>query len=110
MTIKFKSLDSSEANRYGNGTGLQGYIDIGYTQLVNKLGDGSGHDDYKSDAGWTILFGDGAVATIYNYKDGINYLGAEGTPKESIRDWHIGGNSRDALKNVSALFPKAVVQ
>ncbi len=107
---KFRSLDEDEGIRYSNGTSLQGYIDISYTQLVNKLGEGSGHDDYKSDAGWTILFGNGTVATIYNYKDGINYCGESGTPKESIRDWHIGGKDRTALKAVSALFPRNVVQ
>ncbi len=110
MTIKFRSLEGAEANRYGNGTSLMGYIDISYAELVEKLGAGDRFDDYKSDAGWTIQFANGAVATIYNYKDGINYCGESGTPKESIRDWHIGGNGKRALKAVSALFPKAIVQ
>ncbi len=106
MTIKFRSLEAPEAYRYSGGTGLQGYIDISYAELVEVLGDGvGGSDDYKTDADWTILFGSGTVATIYNYKDGPNYCGAEGLDKEDIRDWHIGGKSAASVRKVAELFP-----
>lgn len=89
----------------GGGTHLVGYIDISYAELKSTLGPSSDFfDDYKSDAEWRIEFEDGTIATIYNYKDGKNYLGAEGTPKTKIRDWHIGGTSQRAVELVHALF------
>ena len=77
-----------------NGTSLQGYIQTSYADLVGCFGpsDESSYDDFKSDAGWTITFADGVVVTIYNWKDGPNYCGEDGTPVEFIREWHIGGH------------------
>jgi hypothetical protein len=56
-----------------------------------------GFDNYKSDAEWQVQFDDGTVATIYNWKNGRNYCGDEGTPTHLIREWHIGGYSGDAV-------------
>lgn len=111
MTIKFRSLtDATEIGRYVNGTGLSGYIDISYADLVAKLGESTDYfDNYKSDAEWVIQFGNGRIATIYNYKDGRNYMGAEGKDKEDIRGWHIGGKGQAVLISVSELFPGNVV-
>jgi hypothetical protein len=77
-----------------NMTSLQGYINTSYADLVACFGpsDPNSIDDYKSDAGWTITFADGVVATIYNWKDGPNYCGEDGTPVEFITEWHIGGH------------------
>ena len=105
MTIRFRALESDESGPYVTSTSLQGYIDISYAELVEMLGEPIGDDGYKVDAEWAILFGSGQVATIYNYKDGRNYMGDEGLDKEDIRDWHIGGKSATAIKKVSELFP-----
>ena len=88
------------------GTSLVGYIDIDYNSLVRVLGEPYRQaDGYKVDAEWVIHFHDGTIATIYNYKDGINYLGPEeGTPTEQIRDWHIGGETERAAALVHQLF------
>jgi len=111
MTIKFRSLtEAAEIGRYVNGTGLSGYIDISHADLVAKLGESTDYfDNYKSDAEWVIQFGNGQIATIYNYKDGRNYMGADGKDKEDIREWHIGGRGAAVLKSVSELFPGNVV-
>lgn len=89
-----------------NGTSLQGYIEISYKELVEKLGKPNDGDGYKVDAEWCVEFEDGTVATIYNYKDGRNYNGSSGTPKTKITDWHIGGNDDKAYKQVHALFER----
>lgn len=80
-----------------NGTFLQGHITAKYKDIVSKLGGPTTGDGYKVDAEWVVS--DGAtIATLYNYKDGINYCGpCEGTPVYNITDWHIGGHSRDAV-------------
>lgn len=74
---------------------LNGYLDISYAKLVELLGEpNAGGDMYKTDAEWAIEF-DGDHFSIYNYKDGKNYLGGDGLDVEDIRDWHIGGNNKE---------------
>jgi hypothetical protein len=89
-----------------NGTCLQGYINAGYDEITSAFGYPlkEGFDDYKSDAEWLIVFEDGTRATIYNWKDGINYCGEQGTPTEQITDWHIGGFNEKALERVSEVL------
>jgi hypothetical protein len=92
------------------GTSLQGEIDISYRDLVavfgkpHTKGDGS-----KVDAEWILQFntpGVDIIATIYNYKDGKNYLGRDGLPVSKIREWHIGGVSTHSAYLVKlALLP-----
>ena len=90
-----------------NGTCLQGYIDISFNDIVEKLGDfDDNYDDGKSDAEWTIVFNDGSVASIYNYKDGKNYNGAEGLETDEITDWHIGGKDKSVVAKVRAILGK----
>lgn len=74
-----------------SGTSLRGGIDTSYKSLVDLFGKPNGMwDSYKTDAEWVIETPSG-VATIYNYKDGKNYLGEDGLDVEDITDWHIGG-------------------
>ena len=79
-----------------NGTSLRGYITTDYDTLVKYLGEPNTGDEYKIDAEWDIEFDDGRIATVYNYKDGRNYCGAEGLPVDAITNWHIGGNTDSA--------------
>lgn len=88
----------------GEESSLQGYIDITYKQLEEKLGDSEINDGEKTDAEWWIRFADGTFATIYNYKDGVNYNGTSGLSICDITDWHIGGKNKDAVKRVHELF------
>ncbi len=101
--IKFKTQNDKRISC--SGTSLQGYIDISYDELVEKLGDPGVGDEYKTDAHWDIEFEDGVVATIYNWKDGQNYNGPAGKPVEDIRDWHIGGNDAKAVTHVLGIWP-----
>lgn len=94
-----------------NMTCLRGCITATYAQLVGTFGEPlkEGFDDYKSDAEWLVQFDDGTVATIYNWKNGINYGGSEeGIPTEQITDWHIGGHTSDAVDNVKQAIREGV--
>ncbi len=75
------------------GTSQIGRIMAGYDVLCQLFGEPKKmlSDPYKIDAEWVIEFEDGAVADIYNYKDGHNYLGDKGDDVEEIIYWHIGG-------------------
>jgi len=78
-----------------NGTSLQGYIDVSYKELVRIFGKPNAKGDcYKIDAEWGIQTSFG-VATIYNYKNGKNYMGDEGMEVEEITEWHIGGHNKE---------------
>ena len=81
------------------GTFLQGYIKATYEQLLKTFGephDPNG-DNYKTDVEWAFEFADGTVATLYNWKNGKNYLGAEGLELNDIYEWHVGGFSEKAV-------------
>ena len=82
------------------GTFLQGYIKASYEQLVKTFGephDPDG-DNYKTDVEWAFEFADGTIATLYNWKNGKNYLGeAEGLELNDIYEWHVGGFSEKAV-------------
>lgn len=84
------------------GSYLQGYITVTYAALVERFGPPGENDGYKEDAQWCLEFPGGHLATIYNYKTGVNYLGDEGTPVEDITDWHIGGHTDEVVGLVHA--------
>ena len=85
-----------------NGTSLQGYVDTTYKKLVDTFGEPTGNAGYKTDAEWDLVFEDGTVATIYNYKDGRNYNGTSGYATKDITEWHIGGFDQSAVKRITA--------
>ena len=94
-----------------NGTSLQGYINCSYDDLTKALGYPleEGFDDYKSDAEWQIEFDDyGTVATIYNYKNGKNYLGDQGLNLCDITQWHVGGRRPEIVERVAFLIKTAI--
>jgi len=79
------------------GTGWQADLKVDYKKLFDTFGKSHTDDSYKIDAEWDLKFLDGTIATIYNYKDGKNYLGDEGLELEEITDWNIGGVDRKAV-------------
>lgn len=83
-----------------HGTCLQGCINATHKELCAIFGQPHDGDGYKVDAEWDVRFGDGTVATVYNWKDGPNYNGKDGTPVEQIKDWHVGGLDRKALEHI----------
>lgn len=92
---------------------LQGQVSVTYACLVRVFGqpkEGFG----KTDAEWVVLFADGTIATIYNYKDGKNYNGDDGLPTNEITEWHIGGQNERAVELVkltlSAPLPASETQ
>jgi len=98
--MKFKTHNDKDINV--NMTSFQGEIYARYCQLKKVFGAPTNGDGYKVDAEWDLEFEDGTVATIYNYKDGPNYLGGNGTPKSKITNWHIGGHSKKVCDKVRA--------
>jgi len=48
------------------------------------------NDGDKTDAEWQLMTETGIYFTIYNYKNGKNYLGEEGELIKDITDWHVG--------------------
>ena len=82
---------------------LCGHVNATYAQLKKAFGeqhcDGDG---YKTDAEWMLGFEDGTVAAVYNWKNGVNYMGEQGIAVEHIKQWNVGGFSKDAVRRVKA--------
>jgi hypothetical protein len=96
--MKFKS--HKKWKKWMNRSSMMGGIDISYDALVDLFGEPKVKtDEYKTDAEWNLSFHNEddervGFATIYNYKDGKNYLGSSGLDVKDIRDWHVGGSNR----------------
>lgn len=79
------------------GTCLQGEFRMLYREVKARFGQPLPiKDGYKTDAEWTIKTPAG-TATIYNWKDGKNYLGKDGLPKTMLYEWHIGGATPEVV-------------
>jgi hypothetical protein len=80
-----------------NGTFLQGKINLPYSKLEKVLGAPMRFQDDKVRVEWDIVFNDGLVATIYDWKE---YSRA---PHE-VTDWHIGGRDYDVVSRVYTIL------
>ena len=111
--MKYKTHNDKEICT--DGTWLQGHVYCSYETLVSLFGEPSErYDDYKCDAHWDVELEDGEVATIYNWKNGINYCGVnEGIPTEKITAWNIGGHGDkqvvDAIKSLARESKDAII-
>jgi hypothetical protein len=90
-----------------NGSHLQGTVHVSYDRLVEAFSEPYKWDlsnsDGKSDVEWIIEFDDGTIATIYDWKRGVNYCGpVEGIPAHMNTLWNIGGHSKDAVQRITA--------
>jgi len=74
------------------GTSLQGHIVTTYAELVEKFGEPNCFGGDKITVEWALEFGDGTVATIYDWK-------YQETPMYKT-DWNIGGKSVEAIFRV----------
>ena len=82
--------DVTKVNRgLANFTSLQGRIVTTYDKLVETFGEPNGGPGDKTNSEWILMFPDGTVATIYDWK-------LSQTPKD-LYDWHIGGHSKKAV-------------
>lgn len=91
-----------------NGTSLQGHFTANYYILDAVFGEPLPGDGYKVDAEWHLRYEDGTVATIYNWKSGRNYLGADGLDVHQISEWNIGGTSQRTADLVKQTLNEAI--
>ena len=95
-----------------SGTSLVGYLEVtSFYRLIEMFGRPSDNfDDYKSDAEWDIEFDDGLVATIYNWKNGLNYNdkidkdGNHGLQLTDITYWNVGGKDPKVLDRLMTML------
>jgi hypothetical protein len=89
------------------GTHRQGFVDVSFDTLVKVFGNPrEGVEGDKVAFEWSILFADGTVASVYDYKASSLYGEPDApTPDEmrkSFTDWHIGGKTERAVELVIA--------
>lgn len=84
-----------------SGTCLQEQVVTSYKNLVKLFGQPNGNsDEYKTDAEWHLAIDGERVVTIYNWKNGKNYLGADGLPVEEIIRWNIGAHDYESASKL----------
>ena len=84
-----------------DGTHGQGQLPCSYKTLVKAFGLPLDGDGYKVDAEWHVVFEDGTRATVYNWKNGKNYMGEKGLALDEIGFWNIGGFDKKAVEAVA---------
>jgi len=99
----------NETNIEFEGTSLQGSIHASYEDLVQTFGQPiANHPEPRIEAEWIVLFENGTVATIYNWKNGKKWLGPSGTEIAAINKWNIGGTTKAAFTNVVMSIPSVL--
>ena len=102
-TLNYKTHNDIEIDV--DQTSYRGTINTSFDKLTSLFGSpGPGSADYKTDVEWEIKFDDGMVATIYNWKNGIAYLGSNGTPIYQIDVWNVGGKTYSAFERIQTLL------
>ena len=102
-TLRFKTHNDSKIDI--NGTHHVGSISETFENLLKVFGTPMGaSDDGKVDVEWNIMFNDGIVATIYNWKNGPASLGLNGINPVDLIDWHIGGKTISAVYDIEAVL------
>ena len=92
--MKFKTHNDKEINT--NGTFNVGEICASFEQLLETFGTPLGQSpDNKVDVEWhvEVRSHEGPI-TIYNYKDGVAYLGEAGKNPADIEVWNIGSDDK----------------
>ena len=106
--MEFKTHNDIDIDMMG--TSLMGYIDCSYDRLLKTFGAPHTGDEHKVDAEWDIQFEDGRVVTIYNYKDGKNYLGRKGKSVENINKWHVGGMNQLTVEDIKEILDNSSIR
>ena len=98
-SVKFNVLKGNAAKSASDGTGRVGTLkNVNRAQIIKKLGEPSitGSIQGKTQNEWVIKFGTYSIANIYDYK--------EDKPVDKITEWSVGGNSKDSLGLIDAIF------
>ena len=102
-TLRYETHNDSDIDV--NGTSYQGEISETFENLLKVFGTPMGaSDDNKVDVEWNIMFNDGVVATIYNWKNGPASMGENGTNPVDIETWHIGGKTISAVYDIEEIL------
>ena len=88
--MKFKTHNDKKIKT--NGTSLAGEIQATFEQLLITFGTPLGQSaDNKVDVEWHVeVESHESPITIYNWKDGVAYLGEAGKNPADIEVWNIG--------------------
>ena len=83
------------------GTSFTGTIKATHAELTEWFGHSQQTDEYKTDAEWHVALEkngeDVGFVAIYNYKNGKNYLGANGLNVDDMDEWHVGSKTKMEL-------------
>ena len=89
--MMFKKIDVED---YITGTCYQGIVATSYNALVQVFGEPNcSGDGYKTHCEWHLMFDNGTVATLYDWKEDF-------FEESKVIDWHIGGRNKDAVEAI----------
>ena len=106
MLARLKEFERNDKYDWALFGGKVGEINVDYDTLVDVFGEPDPDlcRDSKTDANWAIdtMDRDGSkrYISIYNWKDGKNYLGKKGTPASEITEWMVGGKKESDVGTI----------
>lgn len=80
----------------------KGEMSISYAELVKKFGEPKVVNSGKIDVCWDIEFENGIKASIYNWKNGKNYV--KDFVLENNTKWTIGAQKSEALTLIKEIW------
>ena len=100
-----KYITHNDQNINTDGTHGSGRLHVSYDLLCTLFGHPWARPvDMKTDAEWKIEFEDGTVACIYNWKNGVNFLGHEGTATPLITEWNVAAKGSRGVELIDELI------
>ena len=93
--MKFNKLECFDVD-----TRYIGIVNVSFDKLVKVFDEPDICEDNRTDVQWYLEFEDGTLASIYNWKNGKNFLGNSGLLVNNITKWNIGGVNDNAVLRV----------
>ena len=107
-----KIINTSDTAVSFRGTSFQNEVICSFEDLVSLFGEPlyyEGRVGFQTDVAWIFILNTGEVVTLYNWKNGPNYLGIEelyDNQIQNIIEWNIGAKTSKPASYIKRVIEK----